>query len=49
MTGIVVVGDMNTVHMGLGSNIDVPFMVGNNDLGFQIRSVVGTPGRDIAD
>ena len=48
-TCIVVAEDMSIAHMGLGICIDVPSVVGDNDLGLQTVSVVGTLGHDIAD
>ena len=48
-TGIVAAGDMSIAHMGLGICTDVPWLVDDNDSGLQIRSVVGTLDRGIAD
>ena len=49
MIDIVVVGGMSIAHMGLGTCIDVPWVVGGNDLDLQSGILVDTLDRDIVD
>ena len=44
---IIVVGGMNTVHTGLGIDIDDPSGVGDNDWGWVIVVAAGNSGHDI--
>ena len=46
---VVVAGDMNIGHMGLGIYIDVPWVVDDNDLDLEIGIPADTLGHDIVD
>ena len=46
---VVVAGDMNIGHMGLGICIDVPSVVDNNDLDLEIGIPADTLDHDIVD
>ena len=46
---VVVAGDKNIGHMGLGIGIDVPWVVDNNDLDLETGTRADTLDHDIVD